>query len=110
MRVREARQGAIHFEHVTDGDDALRGVGAPAILVDPAGLVVVQAGRQRLSKKQARSGGIDSKAVGCSERILELLEGGVGGDGVGHVLCPLLFERVVPKATYEGQGKTLRGC
>ena len=30
MCVREARQGAVHFEHVADGDDALRGVGALA--------------------------------------------------------------------------------
>ena len=45
--------------------------------------------------------GIDSKAVGCSERILELLEGGVGGDGVGHVLCPLWLEAVPPEAVNE---------
>ena len=53
--------------------------------------------------------GIDSKAVGCRERILELLEGGVGGDGVGHVLCPLCFEVVAPEPANEGRGKVLRG-
>ena len=53
--------------------------------------------------------GIDSKAVGCSERILELLEGGVGGDGVGHVLCPLWLEQVVREAAHDGRGKVLRG-
>ena len=42
-------------------------------------------------------------------RILELLEGGVGGDGVGHVLCPLLFEQVVRETANEGRGKVLRG-
>ena len=65
----------------------------------------------RLSgKKQALSAGIDSKAVGSSERILELLEGGVGGDGVGHVLCPLWLEQVVREAAREGRGKVLRGA
>ena len=53
--------------------------------------------------------GIDSKAVGCSERILELLEGGVGGDGVGHVLCPLCSELVAPEPANEGRGKVLKG-
>ena len=74
MRIREARQGAIHSEHVTDGDDALRGVGATASGGEPAELVVVKAGRQRLSKKQARSGGIDSKE-GQAGSILERGEG-----------------------------------
>ena len=50
---------------------------------------------------QALSEGIDSKAVGCRERILELLEGGVGGDGVGHVLCPRWLEVVVPETVNE---------
>ena len=52
-------------------------------------VLTARRGTPKLSK------GIDSKAVGCSERILELLEGGVGGDGVGHVLCPLWLELVV---------------
>ena len=43
------------------------------------------------------------------ERILEALEGGVGGDGVGHVLCPLLFEQVVRETANEGRGQVLRG-
>ena len=38
--------------------------------------------------------------------ILELLEGGVGGDGVGHVLRPLWLEVVVSEAACEGRGKT----
>ena len=42
-------------------------------------------------------------------RILELLEGGVGGDGVGHVLCPLLFEQVVRETANEGRVKVLKG-
>ena len=54
--------------------------------------------------------GIDSKAVGGNERILELLEGGVGGDGVGHVLCPLWVEPVACEAANEGRGKVLRGA
>ena len=62
------------------------------IHVEPAKIVVVQPETRGLSKKQALSEGIDSKAVGCRERILELLEGGVGGDGVSHVLCPLWLE------------------
>ena len=33
--------------------------------------------------------------------ILELLEGGVGGDGVGHVLCPLWLEVVGLEAVNE---------
>ena len=51
--------------------------------------------------------GIDSKAGGMV-RILELLEGGVGGDGVGHVLCAL-WHTVAPEPANEGHGKTLRG-
>ena len=42
-------------------------------------------------------------------RILELLEGGVGGNGVSHVLCPLLFEHVVRETANEGRGKVLKG-
>ena len=48
--------------------------------------------------------------LGVRERILELLEGGVGGDGVGHVLCPLCFEVVAPEPANEGRGKVLRGA
>ena len=43
------------------------------------------------------------------KRILELLEGGVVGNGVRHVLCPLLFERVGREAANEGRYKVLRG-
>ena len=50
MRVREARQGAVHFEHVADGDDALRGVGALAILVDSTEHAVVEAARWGMSQ------------------------------------------------------------
>ena len=39
--------------------------------------------------------------LGVRERILELLEGGVGGDGVGHVLCPLWQDVVPPEAVNE---------
>ena len=46
MRVREARQGAVHLEHVADGDDALRGVGALEIL-DSAEHVVIEAVRSK---------------------------------------------------------------
>ena len=45
--------------------------------------------------------------LGVRERILELLEGGVGGNCVGYVLCPLLFELVVREAADEGQGNVL---
>ena len=40
--VREARQGAVRFEHIADGGDALGGVGAAAEHAEPAELVVVQ--------------------------------------------------------------------
>ena len=59
-RIREARQGAVHFEHVADGDDALRGVGALAIL-DFAEHVAVEAARVGMSKMQALSRGADSR-------------------------------------------------
>ena len=55
------------------------------------------------------SKGIDSGTVGCSERLLELLEGGVGGDGVGHILRPLCLEEVAPEPANEGGDKVLRG-
>ena len=54
--------------------------------------------------------GIDSKAVGCRERILELLEGGVGGDGVGHVLCALWHELVPPETAKERRGAMSKGA
>ena len=47
--------------------------------------------------------------MGCSERILELLEGGVGGDGVGHVLCRLFFELVALETAHQRRGQMLRG-
>ena len=62
QHVREAGQGAVHFQHVTDGHDALGGVGAMTIHVEPAKIVVVQPETRGLSKKQALSEGIDSKA------------------------------------------------
>ena len=40
--VREACQGAVEFDHVADGDNALGGVGATAVL-DSAELVVSEA-------------------------------------------------------------------
>ena len=40
--VQEACQGAVDFEHVADGDNALGGVGATAVL-DSAEHVVVEA-------------------------------------------------------------------
>ena len=59
---------------------------------------------------QALLEGIDSKAVICNERILELLEGGVGANGVGHVRCPLWVEVVACEAANEGRSKVLRGA
>ena len=47
--------------------------------------------------------------LGAMGSILELLEGGVGGDGVGHVLRPLWLEVVVSEAACEGRGKTSAG-
>ena len=104
MRVREARQGAIHFEHVTDGDDALRGVGAIADLVEPAERVLVQAKRQGLSKPQALSEGADSRWQKASTRTwtwtwgekhaLELAKRAVGlehfaeSDEAAHLAIP----------------------
>ena len=67
--VREARQGTVEFEHVADGNDALRGVRALAVL-DSAEHIAIEAVRWGMSKTQALSEGIDSKAMGCSERIL----------------------------------------
>ena len=49
-RIREARQGAVHFEHVADGDDALRGVGALAMYVDSAERVAIEAVRWGMSQ------------------------------------------------------------
>ena len=69
MRVREARQGAIHFEHVTDGDDALRGVRAPAVL-DSAEHIAIEAVRWGMSKTQALSEGIDGEE-GQAGSVLE---------------------------------------
>ena len=43
------------------------------------------------------------------ERILELLEGGVGGDGVGHVLCALWLELVVLETANEEPKQSSRG-
>ena len=53
-------------------------------------------------KQGAMSRGIDSKAVGCRERILELLEGGVGGDDVRHDLCALVSNILALKAVNAG--------
>ena len=44
-RALQARQGAIQLQHVADGVDAIGGVGAVAILVDPAEYVFGQAER-----------------------------------------------------------------
>ena len=67
-RIREARQGAVHFEHVADGDDALGSVGALAKRIESAELVVVQTERQGLSKTQAPSAAIDSMGEGMEQR------------------------------------------
>ena len=48
MHIREAPQRAVHFKHVADGDDALRGVGAPAVL-ESAERVVTEAARWGMS-------------------------------------------------------------
>ena len=66
QHVREAGQGAVHFEHVADGDNTLGGVGA-TMSVDPAELVAVQPERRGLSKMQALSKGAD--AVGLEFRL-----------------------------------------
>ena len=64
QHVREAGQGAVHFQHVADGHDALGGVGAMTIRVEPAKLVVVQPETRGLSKKQALSEGPDTLGAG----------------------------------------------
>ena len=53
--------------------------------------------------------GVLTARLGVRERILELLEGGVGGDGVGHVLCSLWLELVLREAMNAQRGKTLAG-
>ena len=66
--------------------------------------------RSRLQRKdEGRRQRVLTARLGVQERILELLEGGVGGNGVSHVLCPLLVERVVREAANEGRGQVLRG-
>ena len=62
QHVREAGQGAVQLEHVTNGDNALGGVDALAITIEPTELVVVQPERRGLSKMQAPSEGIESEA------------------------------------------------
>ena len=47
--------------------------------------------------------------LGVRERILEALEGGVGGDGVGHVLCALFSEPVVLETANEEPKQSSRG-
>ena len=61
MHVREARQRAVHFEHVANGEDTLRGVGARAVLIDSAERIVVEAARWEMSKTQSLSEGLDSR-------------------------------------------------
>ena len=52
-RAREARQGVVHFEHVTDGDNTLGGVNAPAYIVQATEPVAVQPESRGRSKMQA---------------------------------------------------------
>ena len=52
-------------------------------------------------RRGAMSKGIDSKAGGPRAHILELLEGGVGGNGVSHVLCPLWLEAVALETAHQ---------
>ena len=66
QHVREAGQGAVHFEYVADGDNAHGGIGAMAHRVEPAELVVVQPETRGLSKKQALSAGADSRCLKAS--------------------------------------------
>ena len=47
--------------------------------------------------------------LGVRERILEALEGGVGGDGVGQVLCALCSELVEVKTANEEPKQSSRG-
>ena len=47
--------------------------------------------------------------MGVRKHILELLEGGVGGDGVGHVLCALWVELVALETAHQRRGQMLRG-
>ena len=56
---------------------------------------------------EARRQRLLTARLGVRERILELLEGGVGGDGVSYVLCPLRFELVAREAAHEGRGNVL---
>ena len=57
--IREACQGAVHFEHVADGHDALGGIGAvTSIGVDATERIRVQT--EARSKPQALSAGPDT--------------------------------------------------
>ena len=47
--------------------------------------------------------------LGVRERILEALEGDVGGDGVGHVLCALFSEPVELETANEEPKQSSRG-
>ena len=105
--IREARQGAVHFEHVTDGDDTIGGVGAPAKFVDPAERVAPQTTRHGARRKHCQR--VSTARLGVRERILEALEGGVGGDGVGHVLYALFFEPVELETANEEPKQSARG-
>ena len=53
--------------------------------------------------------GVLTARLGVRERILKLLEGGVGGDSVGHVLCALWLELVAHEAANEGHSQALGG-
>ena len=66
LHVREACQGAVHFEHVADDHNTLGGVGADAPVVKPAELVAVQPKRRGSSQMQALSKGIDSRRLKAS--------------------------------------------
>ena len=79
QHIREAGQGAVRFEHVADGDNALGGVGASALAVEPAELVAVQPETRGLSKKQALSAGPDTFAlvVQAVQRALKARQGAI---------------------------------
>ena len=62
--VREARQGAVRFEHVADGDNGLGDVGAVAYQIQPTELVCAQAESRDGAKRKRLLEGIDSKAWG----------------------------------------------
>ena len=59
-------------------------------------------------KEKQTSGGADGRKTVCGD-VLELLQGGVGLEGVRDVLCRLSIKPVVAQTASESQKETL-GC